>query len=215
MIDDLTARGVSEPYRMFTSRAEYRLSLRADNADERLTPRAIELGIASVDRCQRFKQRNEALNDARALLRRLSLTPTEARKRGLEINQDGVRRSAFELLSHSDLNLARLSGIWPEMKSIPVQVAERLETEARYSVYLERQEADVALLKREEARSIPVDLDYAAMAGLSNELKQKLVLRRPRSLSEAQRIDGMTPAALAIVLTHAQAHDRVQQGTAA
>jgi tRNA uridine 5-carboxymethylaminomethyl modification enzyme len=215
MIDDLTARGVSEPYRMFTSRAEYRLSLRADNADERLTPRAIELGIASVDRCQRFKQRNKALSDARALLMGLSLTPTEARKRGLEINQDGVRRSAFELLSHSDLNLARLSGIWPEMKSIPVQVAERLETEARYSVYLERQEADVALLKREEARSIPVDLDYAAMAGLSNELKQKLALRRPRSLSEAQRIDGMTPAALAIVLTHAQAHDCVQQGTAA
>jgi tRNA uridine 5-carboxymethylaminomethyl modification enzyme len=215
MIDDLTARGVSEPYRMFTSRAEYRLSLRADNADERLTPLAIRLGIASTDRRQRFEQQDKALNDARALLDGLSLTPTEARRRGLEINQDGVRRSASELLSHSDLSLVRLSEVWPEVKAIPVQIAERLETEARYSVYLERQEADVALLRREEARSIPVDLDYPAMAGLSNELKQKLFSRRPGSLSEAQRIDGMTPAALAIVLTHAQAHDRARHGTAA
>jgi tRNA uridine 5-carboxymethylaminomethyl modification enzyme len=113
------------------------------------------------------------------------------------------------------LSLVRLSEVWPEVKAIPVQIAERLETEARYSVYLERQEADVALLRREEARSIPVDLDYPAMAGLSNELKQKLFSRRPGSLSEAQRIDGMTPAALAIVLTHAQAHDRARHGTAA
>jgi tRNA uridine 5-carboxymethylaminomethyl modification enzyme len=215
MIDDLTARGVSEPYRMFTSRAEYRLSLRADNADERLTPRAIELGIASNERRRRFHQRNKTLNDARALLDKLALTPTEARRRGLEINQDGVRRSAFQLLSHSDLSLARLSEIWAELKAIPVRIAERLETEARYSVYLERQEADVALLRREETRSIPVDLDYAAMAGLSNELKQKLFSRRPGSLSEAQRIDGMTPAALAIVLTHAQAYDRARRETAA
>jgi tRNA uridine 5-carboxymethylaminomethyl modification enzyme len=215
MIDDLTARGVSEPYRMFTSRAEYRLSLRADNADERLTPRAIELGIASNERRRRFHQRNKTLSDARALLDKLALTPTEARRRGLEINQDGVRRSAFQLLSHSNLSLARLSEIWAELKAIPVRIAERLETEARYSVYLERQEADVALLRREETRSIPVDLDYAAMAGLSNELKQKLFSRRPGSLSEAQRINGMTPAALAIVLTHAQAHDRARRETAA
>jgi tRNA uridine 5-carboxymethylaminomethyl modification enzyme len=208
MIDDLTARGVSEPYRMFTSRAEYRLSLRADNADERLTPRAIELGIASSERRQRFEMQNQSLSEARALLEGLSITPSEARKRGLEINQDGVRRSAFELLSHSKLSLARLAGIWPELAAIPVSIAERLETEARYSVYLERQEADVALLKREEMRSIPVDLDYAAMAGLSNELKHKLASRRPSSLAEAQRMDGMTPAALAIVLTHAQAHER-------
>jgi tRNA uridine 5-carboxymethylaminomethyl modification enzyme len=208
MIDDLTARGVSEPYRMFTSRAEYRLSLRADNADERLTPRAIELGIASSDRRRRFEMQNQSLSEARALLEGLSITPSEARKRGLEINQDGVRRSAFELLSHSKLSLARLAGIWPELAAIPVSIAERLETEARYSVYLERQEADVALLKREEMRSIPVDLDYAAMAGLSNELKHKLASRRPSSLAEAQRMDGMTPAALAIVLTHAQAHER-------
>jgi len=214
MIDDLTARGVNEPYRMFTSRAEYRLSLRADNADERLTPRAIELGIVSNERSERFRQRSQALRDGRALLNGLSLTPNEAKRRGLEINQDGIRRSAFELLSHSDLSLARLAGIWPELNAIPAQVSERLETEARYSVYLERQEADVALLKREEARSIPVDLDYLAMAGLSNELKQKLVSRKPGSLAEAQRIDGMTPAALAIVLTHAQSHERAHHGMA-
>ncbi|MGN6766473.1 MAG: tRNA uridine-5-carboxymethylaminomethyl(34) synthesis enzyme MnmG [Rhizobiaceae bacterium] len=215
MIDDLTARGVSEPYRMFTSRAEYRLSLRADNADERLTPLAIRLGLVSNERRGRFIQQDQLLNQVRKLLDGLTITPNEARKHGLEINQDGVRRSAFELLSHSDLSLARLAEIWPELNSIPARAAERLETEARYSVYLDRQEADVALLKREEARSIPVDLDYAAMAGLSNELKQKLVLRKPGSLVEAQRIDGMTPAALAIVLTHAQAHERVRHGTAA
>jgi tRNA uridine 5-carboxymethylaminomethyl modification enzyme len=200
---------------MFTSRAEYRLSLRADNADERLTPLAIELGIASSDRCYRFYKQNQVLSDAQALLDGLTLTPNEARKRGLQINQDGVRRSALELLSHSDLSVARLAEIWPELKAIPTQAVERLETEARYSVYLDRQEADVALLKREEARSIPVDLDYSAMAGLSNELKQKLGSRKPGSLAEAQRIDGMTPAALAIVLTHAQVHERTHHGTAA
>lgn len=209
MIDDLTVRGVSEPYRMFTSRAEYRLSLRADNADERLTPRAIDLGVASSERVERFKQSNQALSDARALLESLSLTPSQARRQGLELNQDGIRRSAFDLLSHSNMSLGRLAVIWPELKAIPAGVTERIETEARYSVYLDRQSADVALLKREEARTIPVDLDYAAMAGLSNELKHKLSLRRPESLAEAQRIEGMTPAALAILVAHSRAHDRV------
>jgi tRNA uridine 5-carboxymethylaminomethyl modification enzyme len=215
MIDDLTSRGVSEPYRMFTSRAEYRLSLRADNADERLTPRAIELGIASNERAARFRQSNQSLDQARALLESHTLTPSEARKQGLELNQDGIRRSAFELLSHSDLSLARLSRIWPALGAIPANVAERIETEARYSVYLDRQSADVALLEREEARTIPVDLDYAAMAGLSNELKHKLSTRKPGSLAEAQRIDGMTPAALAILITHARARDVAAYGKSA
>src|SRR5690606_18759826 len=139
------------------------------------TPRANELGVLSDERRQRFEERNQQLVDTRALLDNLTATPYEARKCGIEINQDGIRRSAFELLSHSDLSMARLAEIWPELKAVPGRVAERMETEARYSVYLDRQEADVALLRREEARAIPVDLDYAAMAGLSNELKQKLV----------------------------------------
>jgi tRNA uridine 5-carboxymethylaminomethyl modification enzyme len=205
LIDDLTSRGVSEPYRMFTSRAEYRLSLRADNADERLTPLAMELGIASRERSARFSELVQELGEAKALLEGLALTPSEARRKGLEINQDGVRRSAFELLSHSSLAIDRLQKIWPQLAAIPARVAERLETDARYSVYLHRQSADVELLKREEARAIPRDLDYPTMAGLSNELKQKLSTRRPGTLAEAGRIEGMTPAALAIVLTHAQA----------
>jgi tRNA uridine 5-carboxymethylaminomethyl modification enzyme len=192
---------------MFTSRAEYRLSLRADNADERLTPLAMELGIASRERLARFRELVQELEEAKALLEGLALTPSEARRKGLEINQDGVRRSAFELLSHSSLAIDRLQKIWPQLAAIPARVAERLETDARYSVYLHRQSADVELLKREEARAIPRDLDYPTMAGLSNELKQKLSTRRPGTLAEAGRIEGMTPAALAIVLTHAQAQE--------
>jgi tRNA uridine 5-carboxymethylaminomethyl modification enzyme len=208
MIDDLTTRGVSEPYRMFTSRAEYRLSLRADNADERLTPLAIEIGIASHARAARFEARKQELDRARALLDGLTLTPSEARKKGLEINQDGIRRSAFDLLSHSDLSFERLKEIWPDLRGVPSRTAERLETDARYSVYLDRQSADVALLKREEMRTIPLDLDYSGIAGLSNELRQKLTARKPSSLADAQKIEGMTPAALAIVLSHAQMHEQ-------
>lgn len=200
LVDDLVSRGVSEPYRMFTSRAEFRLSLRADNADERLTGRAIELGIAGRERARRFRIATDELQRTRELAKSLLLTPNEAAKVGLNLNRDGQRRSAYDLLAYPDIDLARLASIWPQLAAIPARAAERLETEARYAVYLDRQQADVAILRREEARIIPDGMDFSAIPGLSNELKQKLAARRPRSLAEAQRIDGMTPAALAIII---------------
>lgn len=214
LVDDLTRRGVTEPYRMFTSRAEFRLSLRADNADERLTPKAIELGIASAGREKRFGDAQREMDRAREMSKSLSLTPNEAAGFGLNLNKDGQRRSAYDLLSYPDMNLQRLTAIWPELRSIRAQAAERLETEARYAVYLDRQQADVAVLKREEARAIPQDLDFSALPGLSNELKNKLEVRRPRSLAEAQRIDGMTPAALAIIISAIHQSQMHQRGAA-
>ncbi|MEO3997063.1 tRNA uridine-5-carboxymethylaminomethyl(34) synthesis enzyme MnmG [Mesorhizobium sp. CAU 1732] len=213
LIDDLVQRGVSEPYRMFTSRAEFRLSLRADNADDRLTPKAVELGIASAARVDRFTERSAALTRARALTKSLSVTPNMAVRSGLNLNQDGQRRTAYELLAYPDIDMARLTAIWPELGGFHGSVVERLETEARYAVYLDRQEADVAVLRREEARAIPEDLDFSHLPGLSNELKQKLAARKPRSIAEAQRIEGMTPAALAILLSSLR-QDLARQGAA-
>lgn len=214
LVDDLTRRGVTEPYRMFTSRAEFRLSLRADNADERLTPLAIDLGIASEARSKRFGQARHELERARELAKSLSITPNEATGFGLNLNKDGQRRTAYDLLSYPDMSLQRLSAIWPELGTITGKTGERLETEARYAVYLDRQQADVAVLKREEARAIPEGLDFTMLPGLSNELKQKLANRRPRSLAEAQRIDGMTPAALAIIISALHQNDHRERGAA-
>jgi tRNA uridine 5-carboxymethylaminomethyl modification enzyme len=200
MVDDLTSRGVSEPYRMFTSRAEFRLSLRADNADERLTPMADRLGILGPDRRARFQLRTQELDAARNLTRRLNITPNAAASMNLHLNQDGVRRSAYELLAFPDIDLARLKSIWPELETVKGRVAEALEIEAQYAVYLERQKLDVAAMDREEALLIPATIDFSLVSGLSNELKQKLKERQPRSIAEAQRIDGMTPAALALII---------------
>jgi tRNA uridine 5-carboxymethylaminomethyl modification enzyme len=214
LIDDLTSRGVSEPYRMFTSRAEYRLSLRADNADERLTPKAIELGIAGGGRRARFAQRSEKFGEARLLARSLTLTPQEGARHGLEVNHDGVRRSAYELLSFPAIDLARLCLIWPELRAIDPNISEALEIEARYAVYVDRQERDAALLRREESRIIPDAVDFSVLAGLSNELRQKLTVRRPRTLADAQKIEGMTPAALSIVLMEIRRSEQVSRGAA-
>lgn len=208
LADDLVGRGVTEPYRMFTSRAEFRLSLRADNADERLTPKAIELGIASSERVRRFRDMTDRLARARDLAKGLSLTPTEAGRAGIELNRDGNRRSAYELMSYPNIDIARLREVWPEIGEIDAATAERLETEARYAVYLDRQKADVAILRREESRTIPAEIDFSLLPGLSNELKQKLLTRQPRSLAEAQRIDGMTPAALAIIIASLQRFEK-------
>lgn len=202
MIDDLTSRGITEPYRMFTSRAEFRLSLRADNADERLTPLAIELGIASRGREERFHYAATRVANARELVRSHTLSPNEARRHGIEVNLDGVKRTLYDLLAYPNVDLARLAPIVPELAQLDSKTAEALETEAKYAVYLGRQKADAALMLKEEERNIPEALDFDSVPGLSNELRQKIRTRRPRSLAEAQRIDGMTPAALAIILSH-------------
>ena len=207
LVDDLVTRGVSEPYRMFTSRAEFRLSLRADNADERLTPKAIALGLAGRERQARFLVWQNELAAARETAMSLSMTPNEAARHGIALNRDGQRRTAYDLLSYPDIGIERLKGIWPMLAAFSAPAMERLETEARYAVYLDRQQADVAVLKREEARAIPQDLDFSRLPGLSNELKQKLAARRPASIAEARRVDGMTPAALAIVLAAIQEHE--------
>jgi tRNA uridine 5-carboxymethylaminomethyl modification enzyme len=202
MVDDLTTRGVTEPYRMFTSRAEYRLSLRADNADQRLTPLGMELGCVGSERREAFGAKMRKIEDARELLKTLSVTPAEAKKKGLPVNQDGVRRSAFDLLSYPDMTFDRLAGIWSELETIGKEIAEQVATDALYAVYLERQAADIEALKRDEALVIPEDFDFSVLAGLSNEVKQKLGTVRPGTLAQASRMDGMTPAALTLLLSH-------------
>ncbi len=200
MLDDLTSKGVTEPYRMFTSRAEYRLSLRADNADVRLTPEGITAGLVGSDRAQRFSGYEKELEGWQTRLRSLSLTPTEAAGRGLKINQDGQRRSAFELLSFPDVTVSSLSSIWPELKTMSPRAVSALEIEAGYAVYVARQESDIVALRKDESFLIPETFDYDLVSGLSNELKQKLKQRQPASLAQASLIEGMTPAASALLL---------------
>lgn len=208
MIDDLITRGVAEPYRMFTSRAEYRLSLRADNADIRLTPAAIELGCASAARSEKFSTWHTAFVAAKELLQQRTLTPNEAATHGFTVNKDGQRRSAFDLLSHADISLSRLSAVWPDLNDLPSRLAEALEIDAHYAVYMDRQAADIVRARKEEDRGIPDDFVYDDLAGLSNELKQKLSRLRPRNFAQLQVIDGMTPSAATLILTHLQRFER-------
>ncbi|MGO4437224.1 tRNA uridine-5-carboxymethylaminomethyl(34) synthesis enzyme MnmG [Rhizobium sp. RAF56] len=207
MIDDLTSRGVAEPYRMFTSRAEYRLSLRADNADVRLTPIGQALGCVGTERSQRFTAYLEALDSARAMLRERGLTPNEAAKIGISLNRDGQRRSAYELLAYPELSIDSLSQRWPEFRELSPKVAAALEIEATYAVYMQRQSADIAQVKRDESKVIPGSFDFAVLSGLSNELKQKLEKARPQNIAQAAKLDGMTPAALLLLLTHLRKMD--------
>jgi tRNA uridine 5-carboxymethylaminomethyl modification enzyme len=188
---------------MFTSRAEFRLKLRADNADQRLTPVGIGLGCISRVRSQAFAAKAAALQKGRDRLERLALTPSQAAQQlGLEINRDGRRRSAFELLAYPGVDLARVRVIWPEISALPAAIAAQLEVDARYAAYVRRQEADVAALRREESVAIPLELDFAEIAGLSTEVRQKLGRHRPVTLAQAAAIDGMTPAALFLVRAH-------------
>lgn len=203
MIDDLVTRGVTEPYRMFTSRAEYRLSLRADNADQRLTPLGVSLGCVRSERRIAFERKRMALAEVESRLKALTVTPAAAHRAGLPINQDGTRRSAYELLSYPHIDLARLRTLWPEeIDSLPTAIAEQVAIDATYAVYLRRQSDDIAALRRDEALELPNDLDYSTLTGLSNEVRQKLEAVRPATLGQAGRIDGVTPAALTLLLAH-------------
>ena len=200
LIDDLVTRGVTEPYRMFTSRAEYRLALRADNADQRLTEKGIAAGCVGSDRADVFHVKHRALESARQLLKTLTLSPAKAAQAGWAVNQDGRVRTAWEYLSYKEIGLNALSAIWPEVSDISEEIGTQVEIEALYSSYLERQAEDVAALRRDEDLMIPADLDYSGIGGLSNEVRQKLESVRPSTLGQAGRIEGVTPGALTALL---------------
>ena len=207
MVDDLVTRGAPEPYRMFTSRAEYRLTLRADNADQRLTGTGIALGAVGSRRTEHFRSKMAALDAARALVSGLNATPPELGRHGLHVNADGVRRSAADLLRLPGVDLARLAAIWPEVGAFAPAIAEQVEIDARYAGYLGRQEADIRAFRRDETLMLPVDLDYATVGSLSTEIRQTLGRARPATIGAASRLPGVTPAALAALLRHVRRRD--------
>jgi tRNA uridine 5-carboxymethylaminomethyl modification enzyme len=202
MIDDLVTKGVTEPYRMFTSRAEYRLTLRADNADQRLTGFGEKIGCVGPERSSVFASKMSALDAARQQMAALNLTPNEAARLGIAIRLDGVRRTASDLLSLPNVDFTALAHLWPELRAFAPEIVEQLEIDAHYSGYLDRQDADILAFRRDESRHLPVDLDYSAVHGLSTEARLKLDKIRPTTLGQAGRIDGVTPAALTLVLAH-------------
>jgi tRNA uridine 5-carboxymethylaminomethyl modification enzyme len=213
MIDDLVTRGITEPYRMFTSRAEYRLTLRADNADQRLTDKGIALSCVGSARSRRHRAKMAALNAARSLSKSLTITPNEAAKYGLSLNRDGHRRSAFELLAYPEVGWGEVSDIWPELSAVDLSVATHLEIDAKYDVYLKRQTADVDAFRRDEGLVL-ADVDYADVPGLSNEARSRLETARPRTVGQAGRLDGLTPAALGILAAYLRRGARRKSSTA-
>jgi tRNA uridine 5-carboxymethylaminomethyl modification enzyme len=207
MVDDLVTRGISEPYRMFTSRAEYRLTLRADNADQRLTNKGIALGCIGTARRLRHREKMAALESAKRLTKSLTLTPNEAAKHGLALNRDGQRRSAFDLLAYPEVGWSEVRAIWPELSAVEPAIAIHVEIDAKYDVYLKRQTADVDAFRRDEGLLLG-DIDYALVPGLSNEVRAKLYAKRPWTIGQAGRIDGMTPAALGILVAYLRRNAR-------
>ena len=200
MVDDLVTLGTQEPYRMFTSRAEYRLLLRADNADLRLTQAGIDAGVVGSERARAFAEKVVLLDAGRALMTTLDMTPKELNARGVKVNQDGARRSAMTLLGYPDMDMARLCDLWPELNGLRADVAEQLEIEGRYAGYLSRQDADIRAFRKDEALRLPDGIDYAQVGGLSNEVRQKLTTAKPATLGAAARVPGVTPAALTALL---------------
>ncbi len=207
LIDDLVTRGVTEPYRMFTSRAEYRLSLRSDNADQRLTQKGLDIGCVDADRGKIFSTKLTLLMAARKQLENLTITPSALERQGVAINQDGVRRRAWDLLAHPNIEFKTLATIWPALCSTPESISEQLEIEASYTGYIERQEADIRSFRKDESLPLPANIDYAAVPGLSNEVRMKLSEARPATLGAASRLPGMTPAALPILLGYVRRHE--------
>jgi tRNA uridine 5-carboxymethylaminomethyl modification enzyme len=202
LIDDLITRGVTEPYRMFTSRAEFRLILRADNADRRLTEKGVALGVVGPERARAYAKNAAALGAARAEALSLNLTPAEAGKRGLKVGADGQRRNVIQLLAFPDIGFESLAAIWPQIHNWPASAREQIEIEATYAGYLDRQAADVEAFRRDENLRLPENLDYAQVGGLSNEARTKLAAVRPHTLGQAGRIEGVTPGALTALLAH-------------
>jgi tRNA uridine 5-carboxymethylaminomethyl modification enzyme len=202
MIDDLVTRGVAEPYRMFTSRAEFRLSLRADNADQRLTGLGVELGLVGATRSEAFAAKSEALEQASTAFRAHSLTPQEAARHGIKVKEDGKRRGAAELLSLPDVTFSDICGIWPELAMHDAKTVDQLQKDALYANYLDRQQRDIDLLRKDEKLEIPASFDFEDIPGLSNEIKAKLKTARPDSMAQAARIDGITPAALTLIVAN-------------
>jgi tRNA uridine 5-carboxymethylaminomethyl modification enzyme len=208
MIDDLVTLGTNEPYRMFTSRAEYRLRLRADNADQRLTPRGVAVGCVQTDRERLFAAKDRALHAGRALLQSLSASPTDLVGVGLRVTRDGIMRDAERLLGYSEIELEDLAVLWPELRKIPAEIGEQLTIDSRYTEYLQRQDADIALYRKDEALLLPELLDYSRVGGLSVEIREKLETARPATLGAAGRISGVTPAALTALLRHVRRNNR-------
>ena len=202
LIDDLVTQGVNEPYRMFTSRAEYRLLLRADNADQRLTPAGISIGCVGAERAASFETKFRKLADARELVHSLSALPIELERQGFKINQDGVKRTAHDLMRYPDISVEGLTRIWPQLGEIEANIVEQIEIDARYSGYIQRQEADIRAFRRDEALALPQDIDYTQVGSLSNEMRLKLGKHKPDTLGAAARIPGVTPAALVALLRH-------------
>jgi tRNA uridine 5-carboxymethylaminomethyl modification enzyme len=202
MIDDLVTKGVAEPYRMFTSRAEYRLTLRSDNADTRLTQIGIDIGLVQNTRAKVYTTKINKINDLANRLKTLKISPNEAEKFNIKIAKDGVRRSAFDLLSREGVTFDKLRTIWREIPKFNKKEEEQIEISAHYSGYLEKQEADIVAFRRDENLKLPENIDYSKLSGLSNEVKTKFKLIRPKTLGQALRIDGITPAAAYILLSH-------------